>query len=113
VEPPCDFAQRQRRVVDQIQWRDELIRPLVLFEGGTATQPAQDPPTHPQPVRQRTRHLAPQGRLGLLPNHLDGMPPRRVRQVPEAVVEESARLKALYAGLPDRAVARIVLSKVG
>jgi hypothetical protein len=94
VEPPCDCAQLQRRCVEQIQWRYELIRPLVLVEGGTATPRAQETHTHPQTVRKLTRHLAQQGLLGLLPNHLDVMPPRRVRQVPEAVVEEIARLKA-------------------
>jgi transposase InsO family protein len=113
VEPPCDCAQLQRRCVEQIQWRYELIRPLVLVEGGTATPRAQETHTHPQTVRKLTRHLAQQGLLGLLPNHLDVMPPRRVRQVPEAVVEEIARLKARYAGLHDREVARIVLYKVG
>ena len=37
----------------------------------------------------------------------------RTRRVPEAVVEEIARLKGLYAGLHYRKVARIVFYKVG
>jgi hypothetical protein len=98
VEPPCDVAQRHRRCVDQIHGRDALIRPLVRCEGGTATPRAQAPPTPPQTVRTLTRHLAQQGLLGLLPNPLDVRPPRRGRQVPEAVVEEIARLTALSAG---------------
>jgi hypothetical protein len=113
VEPLRDFAQLQLRFVDQIQWRYELIRPLVLFEGGTAAQRAQETHTHPQTVRKLTRRFAQQGLLGLLPDKLAVIPPRRARQVPEAFVEEIARLKTLYAGLHYREVARIVWSKVG
>ena len=108
-----DFAQLQRRFVDQLQWRYELIRPLVLFEGGTATQRAQETHTHPQTVRQLRRRFPQQGMLGLFPDTLDVRPEGRARRVPEAVVEEIARLKALYAGLHYREVARIVFSKVG
>ena len=101
MEPPCDVAQRHRRCVDQIHGRDALIRPLLDRldpAGGTATPRAQAPPTPPQTVRTLTRHFAQQGLLGLLPNTLDVRPPRRGRQVPEAVVEEIARLTALSAG---------------
>jgi transposase InsO family protein len=108
VKPLCDFAQLQLGFVDQIQWRDERLRPLVLFEGGTATPRAQETHTPPQTVRKLMRHCAQQGLRGLLPDNLDVMPPRRVRPVPEAVVEEMARLKPLYAGLHDREVARLV-----
>jgi hypothetical protein len=113
VAPPGDCAHLQLRFGDQIPWRDELIRPRVLFEAGPATPRAQDPHTHPHTVRKLTRHCAPQGLLGRFPHTLDVRPPRRVREVPEAVVEESARLQALSAGLHDRDVARIVVSKVG
>lgn len=113
MEPLRDFAQLQLRFVDQIQWRYELIRPLVLFEGGTAARRAQETHTHPQTVRKLTRRFAQQGMLGLLPDNLAVISPGRARQVPEAVIEEIARLKALYAGLHYREVARIVLYKVG
>ena len=32
VEPVMEFAQLPLRFGDQVQWRYELIRPLVLFE---------------------------------------------------------------------------------
>jgi transposase len=113
MEPLRDFAQLELRFIDPIQWRYELIRPLVLFEGGTATHRAQETQTHPQTVRKLTRRFAQQGMLGLFPDHVDVRPARRVRHVPEAVVQEIARLKALYAGLHYREVARIVRYKVG
>jgi hypothetical protein len=108
-----DFAQLELRFVDQLQWRYELIRPLVLFEGGTAAQRAQETQTHPQTVRKLTRRFQQQGMLGLFPDNLDVLPVGRARRGPEAVVEEIARLKALYAGLHDREVARIVFYKTG
>lgn len=75
MAPLRDFAQLQLCFVDQSQWRYELIRPLVLCEGGTATQRAEETPTHPQTVRKLMRHFAQQGLLGLLPDNLDVMPP--------------------------------------
>jgi hypothetical protein len=32
MEAASDVAPLERRCVDQIQWRDELIRPVILFE---------------------------------------------------------------------------------
>jgi Helix-turn-helix domain len=64
-------------------------------------------------VRKLTRRFQQQGMLGLLPPNVDVRPAERARRVPEAVVEEIARLKALYAGLHYREVARIVWYKVG
>ena len=46
MEPMQDFAQLQLQFVDQIQWRYELIRPLVLFADGTPAQRAADTHTH-------------------------------------------------------------------
>ena len=108
-----DFAQLQLRFGDQIQWRYELIRPLILCEGGTAMPRAQETQTHPQTVRKLTRRFPQQGMLGLFPDDLDVIPAGRARRVPEEVVEEIARLKALYAGLPYREVARIVFCTTG
>src|SRR5919199_2823060 len=71
VEPMPDFAQLELRFVDQLQWRYELIRPLVLFEGGTAAQRAQETQTHPQTVRTLTRRFQQQGMLGLFPDNLE------------------------------------------
>jgi hypothetical protein len=36
MDPTAEFAQLQLDFVDQVQWRYELIRPLVLLAGGTA-----------------------------------------------------------------------------
>src|SRR5215208_1720803 len=52
MEAASDFAQLELRFVDQIQWRYELIRPLVLFENRPATQRAHETHTHPETVRQ-------------------------------------------------------------
>jgi hypothetical protein len=41
-----EFAQLQLSFVDQIQWRYEVIRPLVLLADRTATQRAQETHTH-------------------------------------------------------------------
>jgi hypothetical protein len=48
VEPTAEFAQLQLSFVDQIQWRYEVIRPLVLLADRTATQRAQETHTHPE-----------------------------------------------------------------
>src|SRR5687767_6445113 len=69
VEPRREeFAPLQLRFVDQIQWRYELIRPVMLFEDRTATQRAQETGTHPDTVRKLTRRVRQQGMLGLLPD---------------------------------------------
>ena len=52
-------------------------------------------------------------RRKLGPDNLDVIPVGRARRVPDAVVEEIARLKALYARLHYREVARIVFYKTG
>jgi hypothetical protein len=41
MEPMPDFAQLQLHFVDQIQWRYEVIRPVVLFADRTAAQRAE------------------------------------------------------------------------
>jgi hypothetical protein len=88
--------------VDQIQWRYELIRPLVLLEEGTATQRAQDTPTHPDPVRTFVRRFRQQGRRGLLPDDVEVAHRRRASRGPEAVQQEVARLTALSTGFQYR-----------
>ena len=95
MEPMRDFAQLQLHFVDQIQWRYELIRPLVLFAEGTATQRAQDTHTHPDTVRTFTRRFHQQGMRGLLPGSIAVVPRGRAPHVPEGVRQELARLKGL------------------
>jgi hypothetical protein len=95
VEPARDFAHLHLHFVDQSQWRYERIRPLVLLEEGTATQRAQDTPTHPDTVRTFVRRFRQQGLLGLLPDDVEVAHRRRASRVPEAGRQELARLKAL------------------
>ena len=61
MEPAADFAQLQLTFVDQMQWRYEVIRPLVLFADRTATQRAQETQTHPDTVRTLQRRFRRQG----------------------------------------------------
>jgi transposase len=113
VEVARDFAQLHLHFVDQIQWRYELIRPLVLLEEGTATQRAHDTHTHPDTVRTFVRRFRQQGMLGLLPDDVEVAHRRRASRVPEAVQQEVARLKALYTGFQYRELVRIVFCTTG
>lgn len=111
MEPLADFAQLELHVVDQVQWRYEVIRPLVLFDDRTAAQRAVETDTHPETVRQLTRRFRRQGILGLFPDQAEMIMPSRGQQVPAEVVEELARLKALYEGFQCRELARIIHDK--
>jgi transposase InsO family protein len=113
MEPMRDFAQLQLHFVDQIQWRYELIRPLVLLEEGTSTQRAEETHTHPDTVRTFTRRFRNEGMLGLVPNDIEIMRRGRAKRVPEAVRQAIHRLKTLYAGFHDRELARIVFCTLG
>jgi transposase len=108
MEPLADFAQLQLHFVDQVQWRYEVIRPIVLFDDRTAAQRAVETHTHPETVRKLTRRFRQQGTLGLLPEHTEIIRPSRSQQVPAEVVEELARLKARYDGFQFRELARII-----
>jgi len=113
MEAASDFAQLELRFVDQIQWRYELIRPLVLFANCPATQRAQETHTHPETVRKLRRRFQRQGMLGLLRDGVEVVPQAPTPRVSEAVIEEIGRLKALYAGFHARELARIVFYKLG
>src|SRR5262245_56012820 len=106
MEPLADFAQLELHFVDQVQWRYAVIRPLVLFDDRTAAQRAVETHTHPETVRKLTRRFRQQGLLGLFPEHTEIISPSRGQQVPDAVIEELARLKALYAGFHFRELPR-------
>jgi len=108
MEPLADFAQLELHFVDQVQWRYEVIRPIVLFDDRTAAQRAVETHTHPETVRKLTRRFRQQGILGLFPEHTEIISPSRGQQVPDAVIEELARLKALYDGFHFRELARII-----
>ena len=113
VEPARDFAQLQLQFVDQIQWRYELIRPLVLFAEGTPTQRAEDTHTHPDTVRTFLRRFRQEGMLGLLPTDIEVAPRPRASRVPETVRQEIARLKALDNDFQYREIVRIIFYKCG
>jgi Helix-turn-helix domain len=72
MEAIHDFDQLQLHFVDHVQWRYELIRPVVLIGSRTAAQRAAETHTHPDTVRKLTRRFRQQGTLGLIPK---GKPP--------------------------------------
>lgn len=103
MEATSEFAQLQLRFVDQVQWRYELIRPLVLFEERPSPpeairQRAHATGSHPETVRKFTRRFEQQGLLGLLPEAVAVVPQSPVPRVPPEVVAEIGRLKTLYEG---------------
>ena len=95
MDPLADFAQLQLHFVDQVQWRYEVIRPIVLFDDRTAAQRAVETSTHPETVRKLTRRFRQQGTLGLFPEHTEIFSPSRGQQVPDDVVEELASKHAM------------------
>jgi transposase InsO family protein len=101
----------QLPLIDQTQWRYEVIRPLVLFADRTATQRAQETATHPETVRMLHRRFRQQGMLGLLPGDVEVVRRGRATTVPDDVRAEIDRLKALYSGFHYRELARIVFCK--
>jgi Winged helix-turn helix len=113
VDPTVEFTQVQQHVVDDTQWRYEVIRPLVLLADRTASQRAQETHTHPDTVRTLTRRFRQQGMLGLRPAHVEVIPRGRAHRVPHAVRQELHRLKALYAGFHHRELARILFCTCG
>jgi hypothetical protein len=111
MDSAAEFAQLQLRLVDQTQWRSEVIRPLVLFADRTAAQRAQETATHPETVRTLHRRFRQQGMLGLLPGDVEVIRRGRAGTVPDDVREEIDRLKALYSGFHYRELARIIFCK--
>ncbi len=88
--------------VASVQRRDAVSRPLVLLRDRTVAQRAEETHLHPETVRDWTRRLRHQGMLGLLPEQTELVMPRRGKMVPVTVVEELARLQALYDGFGYR-----------
>jgi hypothetical protein len=100
--PTEDFAQLQLQLVDQTQWRYEVIRPIVLLADRTPRQRADETDTHPSTVRTLTRRFRQHGMVGLLPEDVEVTVRARAPRVPEVVRQEIARLKALYDGFHYR-----------
>jgi hypothetical protein len=111
MDSTAEFAQLQLRLVDQTQWRYEVIRPLVLFADRTATQRAHETATHPETVRTLHRRFRQQGMVGLLPANIEVRQRVRAGPIPDDVRQEIDRLKALYRGFHYRELARIVFCK--
>ena len=97
MDSSAECAPRPWRWEDQTQWRDEVMRPLVLCADRPAAQRAQAPATHPETVRTRPR----------LPGAIEVVRRGRAGTVPAEVREELARLNALSNGLHYRALARL------
>jgi transposase/transposase InsO family protein len=108
MEPMSDDAQLQLRFVDSVQRRYEVIRPIILMGDRTVAQWAEETQLHPATVRDLTRRFRQQGMLGLLPEHTESVTPSRGKVVSEKVLEELARLKALYDGFGYCELARIL-----
>src|SRR6266508_25101 len=113
MDSTAEFAQLQLRLVDQTQWRYEVIRPLVLFADRTATQRAHETATHPDTVRALHRRFRQQGMVGLLPANIEVRQRVRAGPIPDDVREEIDRLKALYGGFHYRELARIIFFTFG
>jgi putative transposase len=111
VELTEEFGQLRLGFVDPMQWRYEVIRPLVLFGDRTATQRAHETHTHPDTVRALRRRFRQQGMRGLLPTSGNTGRQQRAPRIPEAVCQEVDRLKALYPGFHYRELARILSYK--
>jgi hypothetical protein len=62
-----DFAPLPLHFTDHVQWRYEVIRPLVLFADRPVSQRAEETQLHPDTVRRFTRRFQQQGMLGLFP----------------------------------------------
>jgi hypothetical protein len=100
--PTDDFAQLQLQLVEQTQWRYEVIRPIVLFADRTPRQREDETDTHPATVRTLTRRFRQQGMVGLLPE--DG-------EVSVRAGAAGARGGARGAGSAQGALRRLPLSR--
>src|SRR5438067_13837498 len=107
MDSTAAFAPLRLRLVDQIQWRYEIIRPLVLFADRTATQRAHETATQPETVQTLHRRFRQQGMLGLLTGDVEVRRRARPGPIPDDVRGEIDRLKALYDGFHYRELARI------
>jgi hypothetical protein len=77
------FAHLHLRFVDHVQWRYELMRPVVLLDNRTAPQRAAEPQTPPATVRHLARRVRQQDPLGLFPEPTEISPPSRGKPVPD------------------------------
>ena len=107
MEPMSEYAQLQLRFVDSIQRRYEVIRPIILLGERTAAQQAEETQLHPETVRDLTAVFGSRACWGSCRSARKSLPSRG-KGVSEKVLEELARLKALYDGFGYRELARIL-----
>ena len=88
VDTAEDFAQLQLHFVDRLQWRYEVIRPLLLFADRTLKQRAEETQTHIETVRDLLRRFHRQGLRGLVPDDVAIVPKGKTTRVPQAVVDD-------------------------
>ena len=95
---PTDVARLTRGVVDRIQWRSEVIRPVVLLRYTTPQQRARETHTHPCTVHRLVRQFQACGMRGLLPRGVKVGGTRGTPHVSAAIRPDLHRLKALDMG---------------
>jgi transposase len=108
MQPMSDYAQLQLHFVDHVQRRYEVIRPIVLIGNRTVDERAQETQLHPETVRDLSRRFRKQGLLGLFPEQTQVITPSRGKAVPQEIVVELTRLKALYDGFGYRELTRMI-----
>ena len=86
VEPTAEFAQLQLGFVDHIQWRYEVIRPLVLFGDRTPRNARMKPTPTPTPSGRCAAGSGSRACWGS--SRIVGSASARAPRVPEAVREE-------------------------
>jgi hypothetical protein len=106
-----DFAQLTLSFVDPIQWRYEVLRPVVLLRDTTPQRRAYETHTQPYTVRRLVRQFQARGMPGLLPRGMEVGGTRRTPRVSDAIRREIHRLKALYEGFHYREPARTLFIK--
>jgi hypothetical protein len=89
---PTDVAQLTLGFVDPIQWREEVIRPVVLLGDTTPQQHTYETRTPPYTVRRLVRQFQARG----------------TPRVSDAIRQEIHRLKACSNGFHYRELARIL-----
>ena len=102
MAPRADDTHLPLHFVESVQRRYAVIRPIIVLGDRPVAQRAEETHLHPATGRDLTRRFRPQGMLGLFPEHTALVTPRRGKTVPEKVLEDLARLKALSHGFGYR-----------
>jgi hypothetical protein len=106
-----EFAQDQRRCVDDIQHDDAVMRPIVLCAATLAARRRQTG-IEPTVVGAKARRFALEGRLGLMEQRLVN-PGRQGHGSPEAIAAPILSVQQRSPPIHDRDLVRIVPRKCG